>query len=88
MIRHIVAWRVRTAPSVEANAQRVRQLLEGMSGRIPGLLRLEVGINFLVDASASDVVLVTDFPDRAALDAYQSHPLHEAVKPQIRELTL
>jgi quinol monooxygenase YgiN len=88
MIKHIVVWRLRAEPSVTANAERAKSLLEGMAGRIPGLLKIEAGINFLVDANASDLVLYTEFSDRAALDGYQTHPVHEAVKPAIRELTL
>jgi quinol monooxygenase YgiN len=88
MIKHVVVWRLRAEPSVRANAERVKLLLEGMRGRIPGLLRIEVGINDFVDANASDVLLYTEFADREALQGYQSHPVHEAVKPAIRELTL
>lgn len=87
MIKHIVAWRLRKEPSVRANAERVKSLLEGMAGRIPGLLKIEVGINFLDDANAADVVLYSEFTDRQALLGYQAHPVHEAVKPSIRELT-
>ena len=53
MIKHIVAWRLRKEPSVRANAEHVKSLLEGMAGRIPGLLKIEVGINFLEDANAA-----------------------------------
>lgn len=88
MIKHVVVWRLRAEPSVRSNTERVRALLEGMAGKIPGLLKIEVGINFLVDANAADVLLYSEFTDRAALDGYQTHPLHEAVKPAIRELTL
>ncbi|MCU0759612.1 MAG: Dabb family protein [Steroidobacteraceae bacterium] len=88
MVKHIVAWRLRKEPSVRANAERVKGLLEGMAGRIPGLLRIEVGINFLDDANAADVVLYSEFEDREALLGYQVHPVHEAVKPAIRELTV
>lgn len=88
MIKHIVAWRLKKEPSVRANAERVKLLLESMAGRIPGLLKIEVGINFLDDANAADVVLYTEFSDRGALAGYQSHPVHEAVKPAIRELTI
>jgi quinol monooxygenase YgiN len=88
MIKHIVVWRLRQEPSLQANAERVKSLLEGMSGQIPGLLRIEVGINFLADPNAGDVVLYSEFTDRAALLGYQSHPVHEAVKPAIRELTI
>lgn len=89
MIKHIVIWRLRDrddAAARNAAAQRARELLESMRGRIPGLLKIEVGINFLDDASASDVALYTEFADRAALDVYQGHPVHEAVKPAIRDL--
>lgn len=88
MIKHVVVWRLRAEPSVAANSARIKSLLEGMRGRIPGLLAIEVGINDLVDANAADVLLYTEFTDRAALQGYQSHPVHEAVKPAIRELTL
>jgi quinol monooxygenase YgiN len=88
MVKHIVAWRLRKEPSVRANAERVKSLLEGMAGRIPGLLRIEVGINFLDDANAADVVLYSEFVDREALLGYQVHPVHETVKPAIRELTV
>lgn len=88
MIKHVVLWRLRAEPSVRANAERVKSLLEGMAGRIPGLLEIEVGINHLEDANCSDVMLYSRFTDRAALALYQTHPVHEAVKPAIRELTL
>lgn len=88
MIKHVVVWRLRAEPSVRANAERVKSLLEGMAGRIPGLLKIEVGINHFEDANAADVLLYTEFTDRAALAIYQTHPVHETVKPAIRELTL
>ncbi len=88
MIKHIVVWRMRPEPSVRSNAERAKALLEGMTGKIPGLVKIEVGLNFLADANASDLVLYSEFTDRAALDGYQTHPLHEAVKPAIRELTI
>ena len=87
MIKHIVAWRLRTEPSVRANAERIKALLEDLAGRIPGLLKIEVGINYVEDANASDLVLYSEFVDRAALQGYQDHPLHEAVKLTIRALT-
>ncbi len=88
MLKHVVVWRLRAEPSVRANAERVKSLLEGMSGQIPGLLRIEVCINQFEDANAADVLLYPEFTARAALAAYQTHPVHEAVKPAIRELTL
>jgi quinol monooxygenase YgiN len=89
MVKHIVIWRVKDTPvSKLANAQEIKRLLEGMRGRIPGVLKLEVGINFVDDPLAGDCVLYSEFTDRAALLAYQTHPVHEAVKAGIRELSV
>jgi quinol monooxygenase YgiN len=89
MVKHIVVWRVKETPvSKLANAQEIKRQLEGMRGRIPGLLRLEAGVNFVDDPLAGDCVLYSEFTDRAALLAYQTHPVHEAVKAGIRELSV
>ena len=79
MIKHVVMWKLAEhaegAPKA-SNAARIKTLLEACAGRIPGLRSLEVGIDAGLDGAAWDVVLVSEFDDRAALDAYQVHPLH------------
>jgi quinol monooxygenase YgiN len=88
MVTHIVMWRVKDAPRTKAeNCAEIKRQLEGLRGKIPGLLQVEVGINFLADSLAADCVLYSTFSDRAALLAYQTHPAHEAVKLVIRDLT-
>jgi hypothetical protein len=62
------------------NAQKLKAKLEGCSGIVPGILQLEVGLAKPGLESTYDVVLVSDFADKAALDAYQVHPTHEALK--------
>ena len=84
MIKHIVMWRLRESDSRAVDAETIKSLLEGLAGKIPGLLKIEVGVNFIEDANASDVVLYSEFVDRAALEAYQSHPLHLAVVPEVK----
>jgi len=84
MVKHIVMWRLRDGASKAADAKTIKSLLEGLSGKIPGLLKIEVGVNFIEDANASDAVLYSEFVDRAALAAYQSHPLHLAVVPEVK----
>lgn len=88
MIKHIVMWRLRAGDSADADAAHIKALLEGLAGRIPGLLHIEVGINFIDDANAADVVLYSELTDRDALAAYQSHPLHLAVVPQVKALAV
>lgn len=83
MVRHIVLWRLHESAngrSKAENAAEVKRLLEELNGKIPGMLKLEVGFDFSRTPESSDIVLYSEFESRAALDAYQNHPLHEAVK--------
>lgn len=88
MVKHIVMWRLRDTDNKAADAARIKDLLEGLSGRIPGLLRIEVGANFIADPNAADVVLYSEFTDAAALALYQSHPLHLEVVPEVKALAV
>lgn len=47
MIKHIVMWRVRgdTSDARRAASDQVKQLFEQLRSLIPGLLKLEVGID-------------------------------------------
>ena len=82
MVKHIVAWRLKD-PALgrgkAENARLMKEKLEALRGRIPGLRRLEVGLDFSAGENSSDIVLVTDFESRAALAAYMIHPEHQAV---------
>jgi hypothetical protein len=74
---HVVAFDVQDGADPEALARDCESLL----GRIPGVTRLRCGVretlstDAVVD-TAHEVVLVVEFVDRAAHDAYQVHPLH------------
>jgi hypothetical protein len=84
MVRHLVLWRLRETANGRGkteNAAEIKRLLEDLNGKIPGLLRLEVGFDFSATPESSDIALYAEFESRAALLAYQAHPLHEAVKP-------
>ena len=72
MIRHIVLWRLKSADQFET----IHAALEAQLGRIPGLLRVEVGRSFNTGRRAADFALVCDFEDEAALAAYHRHPVH------------
>lgn len=76
MLRHIVMWKLKDP----ADAPKVKALLDSCKGCVPGMLEFEVGIRREGLEANMDVVLVSAFTDRAALDAYQSHPHHEEVK--------
>lgn len=83
MIRHIVMWKLKEAAlgaSRAENAVKLKERLEACRGIVPGILHLEAGLAAPGLESTYDVVLVSDFADKAALDAYQVHPTHQALK--------
>lgn len=88
MVKHIVMWKLKETahglPKSE-NARLIKQKLEELNGKIPGLLKLEVGIDFLHSADSADIVLYSEFENREALQGYQDHPLHRAVMPFVAE---
>jgi hypothetical protein len=88
VVKHIVVWRLKPeahARTAAQNARLIKDRLEALNGRIPGMLLLEVGLDFSGTEQSGDLVLYSEFESRAALDAYQVHPEHEAVKPFILE---
>ena len=90
MIRHIVMWNVRGATREEkaANIERLQRSFHSLRGRVPGLLRLEVGVDSSRIDYACDVVLVSEFESQAALDAYATHPEHLRVKQELGDLRI
>ncbi len=86
MIKHIVMWRLReTAHGNDSglNARLIKEKLEALAGRIDGMTAIEVGIDFSRSDISADVILYSEFVDKAALEGYQRHPEHEALKPFI-----
>ena len=82
MIKHIVMWRVR-GDDAEARARNIALLkreFESLRGRIPGLLRLEIGVDESRIDYACDVVLYSEFASREALAGYAEHPEHLRVR--------
>jgi hypothetical protein len=83
MIKHIVLWTLKNREnqqSREATAAVIKEKIEGMRGRIPGLLHIEGGIDFTKSADSWDVALYAELESREALTGYHVHPAHEAFK--------
>ncbi len=88
MLKHIVLWKLKDhalGNDKATNALLIKRELEALRGRIPGLLALEVGLDVVRAETSADVALYTELADRAALDAYQAHPLHKAAGAAFRE---
>jgi hypothetical protein len=82
MVKHIILWRLRedlTAEEKESVKQGIKAGLEGLAGRIPGMVDITVNVDGRLDSSNADVMLDSTFIDEAALKAYAVHPEHVAV---------
>ncbi len=91
MVKHIVFWKVKpdlTGAERDETLRRIKAGFEALQGVIPGLLRIEVGIDFLHSPESSDFVLYSEFASRAALDGYQAHPAHQAMVPMVRDVRI
>jgi quinol monooxygenase YgiN len=87
VIKHVVVWKIKDPAQKAAHANAVKRALESLRGHIPGMHAIEVGIDIGYDAHADDVVLYAEFANRAALDVYQKHPLHQDAKAIVSVLT-
>ena len=90
MVKHIVFWRLKEmpAPQREQALLEIKAGFEALQGVIPGLLRIEVGVDFLRSAESSDFSLYCELESRAALDVYQAHPAHQAMVPLVRDVRI
>lgn len=91
MIKHIVMWKLKDhaeGADKATNAIKLKALLETCRNIVPGLTKLEVGLANSALEATYDVVLYSEFTDKAALDAYQEHPTHQAIKPFIGAVRL
>ncbi len=82
MVKHIILWRLREdlAPEEKQHVkQDIKAGLEGLAGRIPGLLSIKVNVDGRLDSSNADIMLDSTFTDEASLKAYAVHPEHVAV---------
>ncbi|MCS5717901.1 Dabb family protein [Herbiconiux sp. CPCC 205763] len=86
MIRHVVAWKLEATDPAEkaADAAEIARLLSGLVGVVPSIAALDVGPNMAYFEANWDVLLVADFASLADLDAYQTHPAHLEVVPQVK----
>lgn len=78
-------WNLRGQSAAEKAdvANLVKKAFEGLNGKIPGMIRLEIGIDISRIDYACDVVLYSEFGDHDALEAYATHPEHLRVRDEL-----
>ena len=81
MTKHIILWTLKeelTAEEKAAVKAGIKEGLEGLAGKIPGLESIYVQTDCL-PSSTADLMLDCTFTDEADLKAYSVHPAHVAV---------
>jgi hypothetical protein len=77
MLLHLVSFKYKAEVDVAARAQH-RQRLAGLKD-LDGVIDLKVGEDVVRSPRSFDSGLAITFPDRAALDAYQTNERHVPV---------
>ena len=85
MLKHIVMWKLKEENRAD-NALQIKQMLEAMAGKVPGLRAIEVGINAIHGPDTCDVVLYCEFEDEQALNDYNEHPDHLAIRNFVKHI--
>jgi hypothetical protein len=80
MLRHIVLFKWKPSFTDDIRAQWITGL-NAMIDNIPGMIRLVHGPDVLANDKSWDHAIIADFESADALQIYNTHPLHEAIKP-------
>lgn len=81
MVRHVIVWTIKDEYSDSEKAEikaGIKKGLEGLLGKIPGLVEIKV-ITEGLESSSGDAMLDSLFESEEALKGYSSNPLHVEV---------
>ncbi len=82
MVKHIILWTLNPELTEEEKAtvkQGIKSGLEGLKGKVPGLVDIKVSIDGRLPSSNCDVMLDCTLESPEALEVYATHPEHVAV---------
>lgn len=81
MTKHIILWKLKedfSAGELLEIKKGIKENLESLLGKIPGLLEIKVE-NIGLSSSNCDLMLYSVFENEEALKNYSSHPEHQRV---------
>lgn len=81
MVKHIILWKIKDDiddAQKDVIKSNVKAGLEGLKGKIPGLIDIHVQTESLPSSNA-DLMLDSTFEDEEALSGYSVHPEHVKV---------
>lgn len=92
MVKHVILWTLNPELSTDekqAVKAGIKAGLEGLVGKVPGLLDVKVYIDGRLDSSNADVMLDSTLESEEALKGYAVHPEHVAVaSTKVRPYTI
>ena len=80
MVRHIVFFRFENP---EENIPIVRDSLYALRDKIPQIVDMQIGADFMHSQRSSDMVLIVDFKTREDLEIYDKNPDHAKARVYI-----
>ncbi len=90
MVKHVILWQLKDEFSAEEKKEikaGIKAGLEGLQGKVPGLVEVHVNTEGLASSNA-DVMLDTTFESEEALKGYSVHPAHvEVANTKVRPFT-
>jgi len=90
MVRHLILWQLKESLTSEDKSKvmlDMKENLESLVGKVPGLVSLKIVINEM-ESSNADVMLDSVLESEEALKGYQGHPAHvEVANTYVRPYT-
>ena len=87
MVKHIILWTLKDEAKTKEIKLGIKEGLEGLIGKIPGLIDIKVNIEGLASSNA-DLMLDSTFESEEALKYYSTHPAHvEVADTKVRPYT-
>lgn len=78
MVKHIILWKLKDNINKEEIKRGIKENLEGLFGKIDGLVEIKVQTECL-ESSNADLMLYSVFENEEALKNYAVHPEHVKV---------
>lgn len=79
MVKHIILWTLNPEFSLEEKQSTmvgIKEGLEGLVGKVPGLIDVKVTFAGRLSSSTADLMLDCTLENEEALKVYASHPEH------------
>ena len=92
MVKHIILWTLNpelTEEEMQTVKAGIKEGLEGLVGKVPGLIDVKVQISGRLSSSTADLMLDCTLENEEALKGYAQHPEHLAVaNTKVRPFTV